>query len=384
MKKVVVVCAVLFAAILGSTHVEAKGSQKGFYSGNTYQKGQFRFTYMAEEKGIWITKITPLSGKGISTLKIPSRLNGSKVVKLGAAGDDFSSENGDDYDRDTNLFGVEYTEEDNIEPQTINNRVKKIKTIKIPSTVKKISYNCFKNIQDGKKINVPAGITKNVILTFTRVKWSKVTISPKNKKYKVANGCLLSKNGKLLYGFAEKKKKIIIPSTVNRIVDDRGKYEGCSVIVIPKSVKKIDKHACSTTEPVRVKVAKGNRRYAVKNGSVYSKVSGRLVLGYVKNGILDVPEKVTRIDGHGTLGYGHIEKVILHKGIKKIKGFYDMSVLGEGNLACVLYCRKPPKLVEPYSFIGLRVYVPKNCKSRYLKKKQWKILSEDSVLAEMQ
>lgn len=51
MKKMVVVCAFLFAAILGSTRVEAKGSQKGFYSGNTYQKGQFRFTYMVEKKG---------------------------------------------------------------------------------------------------------------------------------------------------------------------------------------------------------------------------------------------------------------------------------------------------------------------------------------------
>ncbi len=375
MKKIVVVCAFLFAAMLGSTRVEAKGSQKGFYSGNTYQKGQFRFTYMVEKKGVWITRITPLSDKGISTLKIPSRLNGSKVVKLGAAGDGAMPD--DDPDTDTNLFGVENNEDLGIIPQKIINRTKKIKTIKIPSTVKIITQNCFYRLQNGKNINIPAGVDNRNVINFTDIKWNKIKISAKNKKYKVKNGCLLSKSGKTFYGFLQKKKKAVIPSTVKRI-HVWGDKNGCSTVVIPKSVKKIDKSAMETDKPVKVKVAKGNKRYAVKNGSVYSKVSGRLVLGYVKNGILDVPKKVTRIDGHGTLGYGNIKKVILHKGIKKIKGFYDISVLGEGPLDCVLYCRKPPKLAEPYSFSGLTIYVPKNCKSRYMKQKQWKILSEDN------
>lgn len=67
----------------------------------------------------------------------------------------------DDPDTDTNLFGVENNEDLGIIPQKIINRTKKIKTIKIPSTVKIITQNCFYRLQNGKNINIPAGGCKN-------------------------------------------------------------------------------------------------------------------------------------------------------------------------------------------------------------------------------
>ena len=372
MKKVVVVCAVLFAAILGSTRVEAKSSQKGFYSGNTYQKGQFRFTYMAEEKGIWITKITPLSDKGISTLKIPSRLNGSKVVKLGAAGD--AAKPDDDPNTDTNLFGVEDNEDLGIAPQKIYNRTKKIKTIKIPSTVKIITQNCFYRLQNGKNINIPAGVDNRNVINFTDIKWNKIKISSKNKKYKVANGCLLSKSGKTFYGFLQKRKKVVIPSTVKRI-DVWGDKNGCSTIVIPKSVEKIDRSAMETDKPVKVKVAKGNKRYVEKNGLVYSKVSGRLAIGYVKNGVLKIPKGVTKIDGNGLLGKSTIQEVIIPASVKKISSFYHVQK-EEGRTACIFRGKNPPKLGEKF-FSNLIIYVPKGCADKY--KKKWKVTPYDNI-----
>ena len=299
MKKAIIISLLLFISMLGYTRAEAKV----YYQVGTYKAGKFQYDYKVLEKGIWITKITPLSGKGIATLKIPSKIAGKKVVKLGADGDLVG--NIDSPDRDTNLFGVTNYDEELwivLSPKKINDRVKKIKTIKIPSTVKILTQNCFRNLQDGKNINIPAGVTKNVIGPFTYIKWNKITVSDKSKEYKVSNGCLLSRDGKKLYGFVKKKKKIVIPSTVKRIVYGAGDFNGCSTIIIPKSVNKIDKKAISTDQPVKVKIAKGNKRYAVKYGSVYSKVSGRLALGYVNNGVLKIPEKVTRIDHHGLLG----------------------------------------------------------------------------------
>ena len=359
--------------MLGYTRAEAKV----YYQVGTYKAGKFQYDYKVLEKGIWITKITPLSGKGIATLKIPSKIAGKKVVKLGADGDLVG--NIDSPDRDTNLFGVTNYDEELwivLSPKKINDRVKKIKTIKIPSTVKILTQNCFRNLQDGKNINIPAGVTKNVIGPFTYIKWNKITVSDKSKEYKVSNGCLLSRDGKKLYGFVKKKKKIVIPSTVKRIVYGAGDFNGCSTIIIPKSVNKIDKKAISTDQPVKVKIAKGNKRYAVKYGSVYSKVSGRLALGYVNNGVLKIPEKVTRIDHHGLLGENP-EKIIIPASVKKIG---DLFLLSEAErVTYVIKCKTPPKLMYPVITGGYicggvgqtyTIYVPKNCKDKYMK--QWK------------
>ena len=365
MKKFIIISLFLFVSMMNFTHAEAKTE--------TCQIGAFRYKYKVEKQGVWIMKITPLSSKGIATLNIPSKLSGEKVVKLGASGDrvtDF-----DDFDRDTNLFGVMDPDEPRIDllPPNIHKKVEKIKTIKIPSTVKILTYNCFNHIQDGKNINIPAGVTENVVSPFTRVKWNKIEVSAQNKKFKVKNGCLLSKNGTKLYGFVQKKKKIVIPSTVKKIVN-WGDYNGCSTLVIPKSVNKIEKDACSTYKPMTVKVAKGNKRYAVKYGSVYSKVSGRLVLGYVKYGVLKIPEEVTLIDGHGFLGE-NLRKIIFPAGVKKIRNFFCLKPIHEGILTCVFYCQNPPELIEPLVWGNPIIYVPKNCKGKYMER--WKELLED-------
>lgn len=46
----------------------------------------FLYEYKVQKNGTWITKITPLSSKGISTLNIPKKLGGKEIVKLGSTG----------------------------------------------------------------------------------------------------------------------------------------------------------------------------------------------------------------------------------------------------------------------------------------------------------
>lgn len=374
MKKIIFITLVLFLTILNFQYAEAKKK--------TYQNGNFRYTYKTGKKGVWITNIKPLSNKGIGTLKIPSQIKGKKVIKLGFD-EDFD---GHGSDSDYNIFGIRPDPEGNgsrLVPQHRINMVKKIKTIKIPSTVETLGFFCFDFIGDGKTINIPQKVKKYVISQFTKIKWKKITISAKNKKFKVKNGCLLSRDGTVVYGFVQKKKKMVIPETVKTIDTTDwhtqeagvGDYNGCPTIVIPKSVNKIAKYAFSTDKPVAIKIAKGNKRYAIQYGSVYSKVSSRLVLGYINcDGELRVPEKVTNINPSGMLGEDtKLKKIIIPSGVKEIHKLFGMTYKMY-DVTCVICCRKPPKLID--SFYGgisgckYTVYVPKNCKNKYVE--SWK------------
>ncbi len=159
MKKIIFITLVLFLTILNFQYAEAKKK--------TYQNGNFRYTYKMEKKGVWITNIKPLSNKGIGTLKIPSQIKGKKVIKLGFD-EDFD---GHGSDSDYNIFGIRPDPEGNgsrLVPQHRINMVKKIKTIKIPSTVETLGFFCFDFIGDGKTINIPQKVKKYVISQFTK------------------------------------------------------------------------------------------------------------------------------------------------------------------------------------------------------------------------
>ena len=350
MKKILLSAIICFIAIMNCNYVEAK----------EYTKGNFLYEYKMQKEGVWITRITPLSSKGIATLKIPKRLGGRKVVKLGGIVEDG--------DNETDLFGVRIPEEvSQYHPVNIYKRVLKIKTIRIPSTVKIITENCFMFVPDGKNINIPKGVVENV-LYFTNIKWNKLTISPKNKKYKIVDGCLLSKDGKIFYDMVKKRKKLIIPKEVRQI-SSIAKYDGVKTIVIPKGVNQIDEFALSSQKAVTVKISKENKRYVVKDGSVYSKVTGRLVTGYVKNGVLKVPNQVKSIGKNGYLG-PQPRTIIIPESVTNI--FSLLYMTEEDKLTCVCKGKTPPKLNgECFGWVkNLILYVPKNCKSKY--QEQWK------------
>ena len=320
-----------------------------------YKSGAFSYQYKIEKGSVWITKIEIISNKGVATLKIPSHINGKEVTAIGSSKEDFKD--GDEHKM--NIFGVFVNpdiESYELIPSEVHKKVSKIKKIILPSTLKKISKNCFINVQDGKTINIPKNVTWNVITQFTRVKWRKLEISPKNSKYKIKNGCLLSKNGKSVYGIVQKKKKICIPNSV-KIIDvgilkdgtADGDYNGADTIVIPKSVNKIGFCALETKKSVIIKIDKKNKRYAVKDGSVYSRKNGRLVAGYIKNGVI---------------GGQNIKKVIVPSSVKKMAGIF----LRPNKVTFVFKGKKPPKLTnrELIAFnIPTIVYVPAKYRKVY-------------------
>lgn len=336
-----------------------------------YKSGAFSYQYKIEKGSVWITKIEIISNKGVTTLKIPSHINGKEVTAIGSSKEDFKD--GDEHKM--NIFGV-FVNPDaksyELIPSEVHKKVAKIKKIILPSTLKKISKNCFINVQDGKKINIPKKVTWNVITQFTCVKWKKLKISPKNPKYVTKNGCLLSKNGKNVYGIVQKKKKIYIPNSV-KIIDagilkdgtSDGDYNGADTIVIPKSVNQIGFSVLDTKKPVIIKIDKNNKRYAVKEGSVYSRKTGRLVAGYIKNGVLSIPNTVSKItDATSYLGGQNIKKVIVPSSVKKMAGIF----LRPNKITFVFKGKKPPKLTnrELIAFnIPTIVYVPAKYRKVY-------------------
>ena len=352
----------------------------------SYKAGKFKYQYKNTKKGVWITKITPLSSKGISKLDIPAKIKGKKVVKLGDTKDNYHTS-----DEARDLFGIMMCDPQGIGDFTISNpklhkKIAKIKKIKLPSSIMSITPSCFYHVQDGKEINIPKGVKKEVANQFTRVKWKKVKISSKNKTYKVKNGCLLSKNGKVMYGLVYKKKRVVVPKTVTAIktmgTGDAARSEtihglaffGCETLVLPKSVKNVCIFSYSM---MKVEVDSGSQYFASKDGSLYDKKDGRLVWLYQTDGIFNIPDGVREIPYHfGT--YGWAKKINIPASVKKVANIAQYCGVKDPVIVC--NGKEPPTLSKEQNnsevslrddIINITVYVPKGCKDAY--EKTWVI-----------
>ena len=356
----------------------------------SYKAGKFKYQYKNTKKGVWITKITPLSSKGISKLNIPAKIKGKKVVKLGNTKDKYGTD-----DEARNIFGLMMCDPDGVGNFVISNtkaqkRIEKIKKINLPSSIVSITPRCFYYVQDGKEINIPKGVKKEVVNQFTRVKWKKVKISSKNKTYKLKSGCLLSKNGKILYGLVYKKKKLIVPKTVTEIntSDSRDTVEntmgdhglaffGCETIVISKNVEKINFYIynCSL---MKVEVDPANKYFASKDGSLYNKKNGKLIWLHQSDGIYNIPDGVKEIP-YDFYADGKAKKMIIPASIKKVSNVFRYFSVKDAIIVC---CGKePPMLTEnkwlhfnEFDVMNFTIYVPKGCKETY--EKAWKLEGE--------
>ncbi len=323
----------------------------------------FKFTYQdLTSKEVWVTKIDILGDKNISQLKIPSEINGKKVVKLGAKYDPE-----DDFVESHNIFGIYRSEDDEIiRPKKTIKKVANIKQIVMPSTVTAITPNCFRLVQDGKTINIPRGLTKN-ILYLCEIKWGKFTISSKNKMYKVSNKFILSKNGKKVYGFAGPGNKLDIPNGVKTIAKEAFVGARIKNISLPKSVNKIETGAFNYIKSARFKISKKNLKYGTSNNCIYSKKSGRLVVAATIKDIISIPDQVTCLKEGTSFPGKSIKKIIFPVSLKKIGKYWNSSLLCEKNVELVFKGKKPPEIDATAYLPFSKVYVPKNKKSGFEK-----------------
>ena len=326
----------------------------------SYKAGKFKYQYKNTKKGVWITKITPLSSKGISKLNIPAKVKGKKVVKLGNTKDKYGTD-----DEARNIFGLMMCDPDGVGNFVISNtkaqkRIEKIKKINLPSSIVSITPRCFYYVQDGKEIN------------------------------KLKSGCLLSKNGKILYGLVYKKKKLIVPKTVTEIntSDSRDTVEntmgdhglaffGCETIVISKNVEKINFYIYNCLL-MKVEVDPANKYFASKDGSLYNKKNGKLIWLHQSDGIYNIPDGVKEIP-YDFYADGKAKKMIIPASTKKVSNVSRYFSVKDAIIVC---CGKePPILTEnkwlhfnEFDVMNFTIYVPKGCKETY--EKAWKLEGE--------
>ena len=356
MKKVLWFSAVLFVIALGM-RVSA--------SAETKKIGNFKYEYDSAPNGndVWITQITPVTGSDISTLKIPSKIDGNKVIKLGAK---------DDTDDNfyNNIFGMSISEEDNnLVPEQIVSDVAKIKKIVLPSGLKELTPKCFHSIQKGKTISLPKTLEKDISALYN-LQWKKVTINKSNKKYKMKNGCLISKSGKIFYGNLEKKKSIKIPNGVKTIAE-RALYANKNLksVYIPKTVTKIKGEAFSYMKKIQIKIASKNKYYFVSKGCVVSRRTGRLVVATAKKGVITIPEKVTVLKEGTSFVGGKCEKIVFPKSLKQIEAYWAGTLGNSSKIENIIQSKIPPKR-KGAAYLpsdGSVVYVPKGTKQVYEK-----------------
>ncbi len=344
-----VLFAILFLLCM-CTSINAEAKEK------TKTIGNFEYTYKDyKSSSVWITEIIPLSNKGIKTLTIPSYLDGKKVVKIGHKKDNDAS-----YSTD-NIFGMRRAEEDwALVPKKIKKRVKKIKKIILPETVKKITPHAFSELQKGKTINIPSGVTKNV-QELCDTEWKKMTVSSRNKKYKTKNGVLMSKNGKVVYGKAASIKEIMIPDGAEKIEKAGYLFSAISYIYIPESVKKIDFSFTSRiTNIVKIHVSEKSEYYAVADECLYNKKTGNLVVATARTSVLDVPTVITCME-HTFFAGEEVKRIVIPASVKKVG--YCWGVNRE-TLTLVFKAKTPPEVNASY-VSGVTIYVPKGCAQAY-------------------
>ena len=109
------------------------------------------------------------------------------------------------------------------------------------SSVKEIKANALNGSQ-ATSIVIPKSVKKIGAKALESKKITKVSLSSKNKTYKMANNCIYRKSNGTLTAVLVKTKKITIPSKV-KVIDDTvsvmGKIGTKNQVHIPKSVKKV-------------------------------------------------------------------------------------------------------------------------------------------------
>lgn len=350
------------------------------------KEGNFEYTYRTGAEGVWIKKITPSDGD-ISVLKIPSKLAGKKVVRLGNGNGTFKQEENSEAmweaENRSNIFGEKCSEDSTVEdvivePEDVYDRVAQIEEIDIPDTVQWIDLGLFAYVQNGKVLRLPAGLkTKLEDTGLTGVKWKEVSFSGENKNYKIVDGFLCSKDGKTVYGLLEEKEKSVIPDGAETI-SKKGNYFGTKEMLIPASVTEIEaagEYEDHNFTEANVRIAKNNPKYAEKNGSIYDKTSGELVAAYINNGVINIPDTVKRIFCPWYIGdTTTFRKMVVPKSVTFMHTKSGNNVrnnpAGHTGTTYVFEGRTPLYLVSGVCLFEQKdtIVVPKGCKKEYQEK----------------
>ncbi|MCI8860707.1 MAG: leucine-rich repeat domain-containing protein [Lachnospiraceae bacterium] len=205
-------------------------------------------------------EITGYSGKKTS-LTIPSKIAEKKVSSIGDYAFSFNDSNCPVFD--------------------------KLKSVKIPGTVKKIGEGAFSYCSSLKSIKIPKGVTSIGDKTFY---------------------------------FCEKLKSVEFSNTVKSIGEMAFWCTSLKSLTIPKSLTKISDKAFAYIWGLKaIKVQSGNPAYCAKEGILFTKDKKTLVCCPMdKKGSYTVPKGVKTI-GNGAFAYTNLKNIKFQKGLITIE-----------------------------------------------------------------
>lgn len=211
-----------------------------------------------------------------------------------------------------------------------------LKSIAVPEGVEEIGAMAFAYCTNRNEISLPSTVRKIDMTAFdmteehspefeSKLKPSAVTISNKNKHYKMEKGALLSKDGKTFYKLLASASTYKIPKSVKTI--EKGAFSNNNQIdkvVIRKGITKIPDSAFAFSTVSQVELPEGITcigNYAFKQtkiqyitlpNGVKTIGTGAFLWGYLR--YLTVPDSVTSIgDKAFTPEYGIVQVHFLGK-----------------------------------------------------------------------
>ncbi len=341
----------------------------------TYRKNGY--VYTIKDEGVQILHYVGKKSK----VRVPSEIDGKRVVKLGF---DFVDEYRDEIDlleyggfsrnkyvktviipREITDVGVGvFRDCKNLKKVVIHNLTEisammfsgcvNLQSITIPKTVTYIGFDAFANCKKLKEISLPSSVTmiddaaffqsgltkfhvgKNVkdisgnayvgdVFYGTKIK--KITVSKNNKKYSAKKGVLYNKNKTTLIYYPCKKsaKSFTIPKTVTKI--SSGAFSGNKYlknVVISKNVEKIRENAFSGCQKLTKVKFKNKKKLKIDYSAFFNCKSLK---------VINIPSNVKRI-GSKAFGYYYTKKTFKYKKVK------DFTIKGKKDSQAHKYAKK--------------------------------------------
>ncbi len=363
--------ALFFLLLLGMTVMFAENcvtAEAKWKSTQGYSKseGGFVYHYVVSKNGkqCWITSIEVKPENGdVSTLTIPAKMDGKKVIKLGYNKALFDKNR----QFSNNLFGetVEIAHEG--DGSTPN--ICKIKKILLPKGIEEISVECFSGMKGIESLEIPNQVEqiprgmcygctalksvklpaklkemeREAFLGCERLK--KIEISAAAKKFETDGKCLYEKKGKALYWAVPKVEKLSVRPGTKIVCQGALVETEIKQLSIPASVKQIEPDSISAVRLKKVKLDKGNSVYAMDGQTIYSRKEGALVLGVLDDSNwLSISKKVKVITNESNVTGGEDRKTIMiPASVKRLEGLW-LTRMDNSFGVFVFQGKKPPKI----------------------------------------
>lgn len=391
--KIIFLAVILIEAVLGSSIKTEAAASWDNGSKEKMTKGAFTYHYLTtkDKKKCWIYKVTIDSNKGSTkVLVFPSKINKIPVTRLGVLEPIEPVDEAMISEGEETIFGT-LVEDFHDYAETLK-EIDCIKEMFLPASLEEINDACFAGMKGIEKILIPDKVTRINRLIFYKCdrleevklpaamkkfetkafmsckRLKKISLPKQNGNYRCSHGMVCSKGGKVLYWVAPGMKGTVkVPGKITKIKENAMSECKANKVIIGENVKSIAAHALDISTLKTIQLSKKNKQYGYDKRCIYSKVSGRLVVGIVYKEKLTISNKVTVLKKKASVAGGYVSKLVVPKSVKRLET--DWMEMFSDNPKRLYFKGMTPPVVEGSAQVPVfaKYYVPKKALPAYLK-----------------